>query len=534
MELRRRRRPLTALLIVAIAVTILQGCGMMRRTRVVPDLVKITVLQLNDAYALEPVDDGRRGGMARVATLVKQIRAANPNTLLVVAGDFLSPSALSTYLRGRQMVAVLDAIGVDAVTFGNHEFDFGPAVLAERMRESHFAWISTNVRDPRTGSPLAGAQIDRIVTLGGIRVGLLGLTLAETAHSAAGGRDIVFGDPLRAGIEGANALRQRGAQVVIAITHEEMAADRALGDRAPIDVIAGGHEHEPLVAEAAKAVITKAGSDARYLVQVDLWLTPDGRLVERSWTFHEVSTRIAPDPAVTALIARYTRDLERELGVAIGRTEVALDARRQILRTQETGIGDFIADVMRDALAADVAVVNGGGIRGDKITPPGPILRRDIATMLPFNNTVLKLELTGAALRQLLEHGLAQGDNGGGGFLQVSGVRLTYAPGRPAGERIVSLDVGGRPVDPAARYTVATLDFLANGGDGHTAFRGARVLVPAASGLDLATLVLQAIEARKTITPAIDGRIRPMSPRSSRPYTISRAGEDRAIAGHVA
>jgi 5'-nucleotidase len=335
---------LLALFIIALLVA---GCGMVRRTTAVPDLVKITILQINDAYALEPVDDGRRGGMARLATLVKQIRAANPNTLFVIAGDFLSPSVLSTYLKGRQMIAVLDAVGLDAATFGNHEFDFGPAVLVERMRESRFAWISSNVRDARTGGALGGAQHDRIVTLGGVRVGLLGLTLAETAHRAAGGRDVRFDDALRAGIETATGLRRRGAQLVIALTHQSMAADRELADRAPIDVIAGGHEHEPLVAEGAKAIVTKAGSDARYLVQIDLWVTPDGRLVERSWTFHEVSARIPRDPAVERLIARYTAELDQELARPVGRTEVALDARRQVLRTQEAALGNFFTDVMR-------------------------------------------------------------------------------------------------------------------------------------------------------------------------------------------
>ena len=519
--------------VVAVVLVLLAGCTTLRRTTAVPDLVKITVLQINDAYQLEAVDDGRRGGMARLATLVKQLRAANPNTLFVIAGDFLSPSVLSTYLKGRQMIAVLDAIGLDAATFGNHEFDFGPAVLIDRMRESRFAWISSNVRDPRTGGALGGAQHDRIVTLGGIRVGLLGLTLTETAHRAVGGRDVQFDDTLRVGVTTADNLRRRGAQLVVAITHQEMAADIELGNKAAIDLIAGGHEHEPLVAESAKAVITKAGSDARYLVQIDLWVTREGRLVERSWTFHEVSARIPPDPAVEKLVARYTTELDRELAAPAGRTEVALDSRRQILRTQETGLGNFVADVMREAHGADVAVMNGGGIRGDKIIPPGGLIRRDVYTLVPFSNAVVKVEVTGAALRQMLEHSLAQADNQGGGFLQVSGVRVTYAPGRPAGQRIVSLEVGGKPVDPAARYSVATIDFIANGGDGQPAFRGARVLVPRTSAPDLPTLVLQALEAKKTIAPAVEGRIRAVSPRSQR-YTDPRAREDRAIAGHFA
>jgi len=529
----RHFRVLTLLLVLTLA---LAGCGMLRRGTASPDLVRLTVLQINDAYQLEPVDEGKRGGMARLSTLVKQIRAKNPNTLFVVGGDFLSPSVLSTYLKGRQMIAVLDAIGVDAVTFGNHEFDFGAQVLLERMRESRFVWISSNVRDPRTGNPFGGAQHDRLITLGGLQVGLLGLTLAETTHRAAGGQAAKFEDPLKVGIDTANGLRRRGAHVVIAITHQDMADDIALGEKAAIDLITGGHEHEPLIAEAGRAVITKGGSDARYLVQVDLWLTRDGRLVERSWTFHEVSARIPPDPAIEKMVARYTAEFEKALGGTIGRTDVALDARRQILRTQEAAVGNFVTDVMREALTADVAVMNGGGIRGDKIIPPGPLTSRDVYGLVPFSNAVVKVELTGTALRQMLEHGLAQADNQGGGFLQVSGVQLTYDARRPAGSRLVDVSVGGKPLDPNARYSVATIDFIANGGDGQTAFRGARRLVTANNAPDLPTLILRAVEAKKTIAPAVEGRIRAAGPRSSlfRGVYLSSAREDRTVAGHFA
>jgi 2',3'-cyclic-nucleotide 2'-phosphodiesterase (5'-nucleotidase family) len=508
------RFPRRLVVCLVVLTLLLSGCGMLRRSAAVPDLVKITVLQINDAYQIEPVDDGKRGGMARLATLVKDIRARNPNTLFLLAGDFLSPSVLSTYLKGRQMIAVLDAIGMDAVTFGNHEFDFGPAVLIERMRESRFAWISSNVRDKRTGSAFGGAQHDRIVTLGGIRVGLLGLTLTETATRAVGGRDVQFDDTLKTGVDTANALRRRGAQLVIAITHQEMDADRELGDKAAIDVIVGGHEHEPLVAESAKAIITKAGSDARYLVQIDLWVTRDGRVVERSWSFHEISARYAPDPGVQKLVARYTTDLDRELAGTVGRTEVALDARRQTLRTQETALGNFVADVMREALDADVAVMNGGGIRGDKIIAPGLLLRRDVYTLVPFSNAVVKLEVTGAALHQMFEYGLGQADNQGGGFLQVSGAQVSYDERRPAGQRITALAVNGKPVDPNARYSVATIDFVAGGGDGQPALRNARMLVTSNNAPDLPTLLLRAIEAKKTIAPAVEGRIRAVSPRA--------------------
>jgi 2',3'-cyclic-nucleotide 2'-phosphodiesterase (5'-nucleotidase family) len=502
---RTARVTLCVLLVVILGVG---GCSALRRSSATPDLVKLTFLQLNDIYTLDPVDDGRRGGMARLASLVKEIRSKNPNTLFALGGDFLSPSILSTYLRGKQMVVALNELGLDVTTFGNHEFDFGPTVLAERMRESRFAWVSSNVRDRRTGGAFGGAQHDRIVTLGGIRVGLLGLTVTDTAHNSSPGPDVVFEDPLRIGVETAAALRHRGAQVIVAVTHLDMGSDRILGDRAAIDVILGGHEHEPLIAESSRAIVTKAGSDGRYLVQMDLWTTRAGKVVERSWTFHEVSARIPPDPAMQKVVAGFAAQLDRELGTVIGRTEVTLDARRSILRTQETGVGDFITDVMREAHRADVAVMNGGGIRGDRVFPPGPLSRRDVYELLPFTNTVLKIELTGEALRQTLEHSLAQADNQSGGFLQVSGVQILYNPSAAAGRRITGLTVGGQPWDPARRYSVAVPNFLAGGGDGHTAFRAGRVLVRETDAPDLATLVLGAIETRKTIAPAVEGRIR--------------------------
>src|SRR3989442_7600764 len=154
-----------------------------------------------------------------------------------------------------------------------------------------------------------------------------------------------------------------------------MAADGALGGAAGLDVILGGQEHEPLIAEEGKTLITKAGSDARYLVQVDLWVARDGRLVERSWKFREVSRRVRPDPAVEGLVTSYAKRLAQDLDVVVGRTAVELEAHSGKLTTEETNLGDFVADVMRERLQSDVGLVHGGaeprhpaGARG----PPHP------------------------------------------------------------------------------------------------------------------------------------------------------------------
>ncbi|PYN27956.1 MAG: hypothetical protein DMD76_06755 [Candidatus Rokuibacteriota bacterium] len=287
-----------------------------------------------------------------------------------------------------------------------------------------------------------------------------------------------------------------------------MRADRALAAAADVDVILGGHEHEPLVAEEGKAVITKAGSDARYLVEVAVWLRPDGALVERSWTFHEVSARLPEDPDVAAVVRAYETRLGRELDAEIGRTTVALEARRAPLRTQETNLGDFIADAMRIRLGADVALLNSGGVRTDRVVPAGPLTRRDVLGLVPFTNVVIKLAVSGARLHEALEQGLSRLEREGGGYLQVSGLRLAYDPRLPAGRRVLAVEVGGAPLDPAKIYTAAVVDWIARGGDGVGALRDGRVLVDAMSGPLLSDVLLEAITARGRIAPAVDGRLR--------------------------
>jgi len=498
-----------ARLVLAVLLLLAACAAPLRPLGIAAPEARITLLQVNDVYTLDAVDDGRRGGFARLATLIKRVRRENPATLVALAGDTISPSVASMVLRGEQMIAGLNAVGLDLATFGNHEFDFGPALLRERMRESTFTWVSANVLDRRSGQPFGGARPDVTLTLAGVRLGVFGLTTPETARTSNPGADVEFRDPIAVARTVSGEMRKGGAQLVVAVTHQHLAADRALA-AAPgvdVDVILGGHEHEPLVAEEGKTLITKAGSDARYVVQVDLWFGSDGHLRERSWSFREVSARIEPDPDVAKVVAAYAERLGRELDVVVGRTTTPLEARRAPLRTQETNLGDFVADAMRARLKTDVAMLNGGGIRSDRVVQPGPLTRRDVASLLPFGNVVVVLEVTGRQLREALEHGLAQRDREGGGFLQIGGIALTFDPSRAAGSRIVTAKVGDAPLDPERRYTAAVVEYLVRGGDGFTSFRDARVLTDAASGPILADVLLEAITAAGTIAPVVDGRI---------------------------
>ena len=170
----------------------------------------ITILQLNDVYQVSPVDKGKRGGIARVGTLQKKIRAQSPNTLFLLSGDFISPSVGSRLFKGKQMIAALNAAGLDIATLGNHEFDFGPDVLRERMKESRFTYTVANVFDKQTGKPFGGASKFIIREIAGVRVAIFGLLLAETASVSAPGHGVRFDDPIAAGRRLSRELRPSG------------------------------------------------------------------------------------------------------------------------------------------------------------------------------------------------------------------------------------------------------------------------------------------------------------------------------------
>ena len=245
---------------------------------------RVTLLLINDHYTIDAVDGGKRGGIARLGTLLKKIRAKDPETLFLHAGDFISPSVESIFLRGEQMVGAYNALGLTAATFGNHEFDFGDATLRLRMKESRFSWVSSNVYDQATGKPFGGAVPWIVRDVRGTKVGIFGLTLPETAIMSSPSQQVEFRDPFDAARLAVAELKQQGASVIVAVTHLEVAADEKLAREVPgINVILGGHEHEPIRREVNGVLILKAGSDARLLGEVVVTVENGGAAKYRTW-----------------------------------------------------------------------------------------------------------------------------------------------------------------------------------------------------------------------------------------------------------
>lgn len=470
---------------------------------------RITLLQVNDVYQFAPVDRGTRGGIGRVLTLKKQIQEESPHTLFLFSGDTISPSVESITYKGAQMIEAWNVAGLDYATFGNHEFDFGPEVLTERIKESRFGWVAANVIDTKTGQPFAGVPPFVIREFDGVKVGIIGLVLPETKTTSRPGPNIEFLNPCETAKKVIPEMRAQGAGVIVALTHLSMREDKELARCSNVDVIIGGHEHTLLESAAGGTPIFKMTADARELGRIDLNVSKStGKLESIDWKVIPITNETKEDPRFAPVYAKYA-GLLRDLSQVVGRTKVPLDARSAENRTRETNVGNLITDAFRQATRANAALMNGGSIRADSLIGAGRVTKRDLLAIIPFKNKVLKLELTGAILRQMLEHGVARSaeDAEPGRFPQVSGIRFTFDAGRPIGNRVTAVTVNGIPLDEHKKYTLATTNFLADGGDGYEVLKGARVLITLEQAQTDFDIVRRAM-AGKPITPKVDGRIK--------------------------
>lgn len=471
--------------------------------------VRVTLLQVNDVYRFTPADRGARGGLARVSTLRKRVMQESPNTLFLLSGDTISPSVESITYKGAQMIDAWNQTGLDYSVFGNHEFDYGDEVLLQRMKESKFKWLGANVVDSKTGQTFGATPLFDVREIGGVKVGLFGITLPETKTTSKPGPTTEFRDPCETAKLLIPQMRAAGAQAVVALTHLSLAQDKALARCAPgIDVIIGGHEHTLLQSASGGTPIFKMTADARQLGRIDLNIDPVTNRVESiDWQIIPVDSTVEDDPAFAPVVEKYSK-LTAELDAPVGRTSVPLDARSPTSRSEETNVADFITDAFRRAAGTDVALINGGSIRADDVLPAGDLTVRDVLSILPFGNDLAVIEVTGDVLREALEHGVSLTAPGAepGRFPQVSGLRFSFDASKPAGSRVSGVTVGGKPLDPKKSYTLVTTSFVAGGGDQYAMFKGRPDVLK--TKLTDSGVLRKAIEDTKTIAPQTDGRIR--------------------------
>jgi 2',3'-cyclic-nucleotide 2'-phosphodiesterase (5'-nucleotidase family) len=473
------------------------------------ETVTIRFVQTNDLDRMEE-DDGR-GGFARVAAVLEAERAAGP-TLFIHSGDAISPSLLSGIDKGAHQIDIMNQMGIDIMVPGNHEFDFGPDVFRSRMAEVKFPVVSSNIREA-DGSQPANTIDEKIIEVAGIKLGFYGLTTEDTSVLATTG-DMTFASTIDTGRAKGAALREAGADLVVAVVHTPLAVDQILARDNAADLILSGHDEHLLTYYDGRVAMTESYSQGDFVVVTELAIdkTEEDGEVEVSWrpTFRVIDTAtVEPHADIAAAVQTYVDKLDAELKVEIGTTETPLDSRRATVRGEEAAIGNLIADATREAVDADIGITNGGGIRADKEYPAGTVLTRgDILAELPFGNVTVKLELTGQQILDGLENGFSQVTEVAGRFPHVSGMVVEVDLSKLPGERVQSVTIGGEPLDPAKTYTVATNDYMAGGGDGYSAFAGAKNLIDKAGAVLMATQVIDYITRMGSVAPAVEGRIK--------------------------
>ena len=438
---------------------------------------EFTILHFNDFHgqveSLKVPPGQPCGGLARLAALAGQVEARNRKTgeptFFFYSGDLFTGTSFSTLFQGDPEFQALSLMHLTAMTTGNHEWDFGQGVLMARARRARFPVLLDNVASADPDHVFWRPALD--LKVGDLRVGVIGVTTADTPVTTAPGgtQGYAFSDPVAA--VGA-ILGERGKDwdFVVVLSHCGFEVDKAMADRYPqLGLIVGAHDHkvldQPFVENGVP--IVQAGDRGRFLGEVRVQVvkgkraTVTGRLVP-------VTSETPPDKAVADLLAPFLDKEESALGAVVGKLPVALSGDRNLLRSREAPIGDLLADAMRDEAKADIAFMNGGGIRAG--LPAGEVTGRDLLACLPFFDSLATVKLTGVQLQALLDRCAAMPEQDApGGFLQVSGLTVRYQGGKA-----LDLKVGGAPVDPVREYLVACSHFLLSGGDGLTEFKEGR------------------------------------------------------------
>jgi 5'-nucleotidase len=426
--------------------------------------IKFNLIQINDVYEITPV--GKEGGMAKLATVFNAYKQVNPNTFLLIAGDFFSPSALGTArvdgerLAGKQMVALLNAIPLYLATFGNHEFDVSEAQFLQRLDESKFGWVSSNViaADGRAFQKVEPNRI-QIIESGGqrVRVGYFGVTIPSNPA-----KYVKYTDFMDEAVKQVRELRPK-VDVLIALTHLAYADDMRLALAFPdIDMIIGGHEHEKHRIEIASLPgIYKADANARSVFVHEFAFDPITRKLRKNSTLRPLGADIPEDPTVRSEVEKWVKiafDGFRKDGfnpeAKVADVSMALDGRESSVRNGPTELTKIIADgMLAVAPGSEIAIYNSGSIRIDDMIQPGEVTEYDVIRILPFGGKIVSIRVKGAFLKRVLSQGIA--NKGQGGYLQTAGV--TYNGDQPMHN--------GEAIDDSRVYTIAINDFLLTGNE---------------------------------------------------------------------
>lgn len=527
----------------------------------------LTILHTNDVHArVDQFDSSGNscdaeeaaanecfGGAARLKTVVEQVRAETPNTVLLDAGDQFQGTLFYNQYRGGEAQEMMTLLGYQAMTIGNHEFDNGPGPLGSFGRGVKFPLVSANI-DASAEPELAGLiNPYTILEVGGQQIGVIGATTAEADILSSPGPNVKFNEVAPAVGAAVDELTAAGVNKIIVLTHIGYLADLELAKAVPgLDVIVGGHSHTllsntdpaaagsyPTVvagADGSQTLVVTAGSWAKALGRLDVTFNGEGVVTGYAGEPILLDSSVVQDDAVRSRVNALAGPIEALRNQVIGTAIVDIDGERAACRFAECTMGDLIADAVlwkSQTNGAQMVIINGGGIRAS--IKAGNVTVGDVLTVLPFGNMIATFELNGAEVVQALENGVSRAENpdneGTGRFPQVAGLRYSWDPAQPVGSRITAVEVKNTdgsysPIDLTATYQVASNDFMRGGGDGYEVFVTARNAYDFGPALDQA--VQEYIQTFSPVAPMVEGRI------SQGAGTMAAPATEAAMAGNCA
>lgn len=446
-------------------------------------LIEFIFLHVNDVYEIAPLPGDDKGGMARVATLKKQLLTKNKNTLAILPGDFVSPSVIGTLkdengnkIKGAHMIDVMNEAGIDIVTFGNHEFDLGEEDLQKRLDESEFQWVSSNVlqnqkrkvkpfyknkNEKRTKKEKIPETIIQTLTDEdgtSVTIGFFGVTLDVKQQDY-----LTYEDPLQRSKAMVKELDSK-VDLIFPITHLEIEEDLKLAKAIPrFPLVMGGHDHNQMRFLVGSTVVAKADANAKTAYVHTIKYDTN----EKTYTVYSelitLDKSYALDPMVDKRVKYWTEIAENDMRKqGFSPKEIViilddpLDGTEGTIRGRQCPLGTMVAESIAEACGdkIDAAILNSGSIRVDDMLS-GNLTQYDIIRILPYSGKILEVEMTGTLLKKLLESSVQ--NKGEGAYLQLAGIEVD--------EATLTFKIDGELLRTDKNYLIAMNDFLLKGYD---------------------------------------------------------------------
>lgn len=468
--------------------------------------------QVNLIFAADMplINDQQNGDFAELATLIKTRRAESTPTFFLFGGGSIGPSPMSTFDRGSHIIDILNSLEPDAMSVTKREFSYFEDELSQRSYEAAFPIVASNVFDHITGENLDGLTSSVIIEKGGIKLGVMSIINQEVVSEYLLERVQVL-SPEKALISTAKQLRERGADIVLLTYSDPFEFIQSSLENKIIDVAIFSDPHFILTQFTQLAEHPNSITNIKlgYAIEISLVLDPSEQNSVKATSQEFMLKDFEAEPVIFKQVDGYSTRLDRLLNETIGELDTRLDTTRPTVRSRESAFANLLTDALRNYANADIAMLNGGVIRGEKRYSKGySISRRDIAIELPFRSHVNIIEVTGSQILAGLENGFSEIQELRGRFPHVSGLVVEYDSSAAPGNRVRTVKYQGSPLQPDQVFKLVTSDYIASGGDGYDVFSEAKqVQLKSRVPPLISDILINEILSEGVVSPRVEGRL---------------------------